>query len=229
MSMRWVALDHEDPAALVAPDGGDLRGWLADEVVGSQAPWGVVVPTSLLERARANGADGRVCWGLPDDREPQRAGLRAQLAQASTPIKVGFPHVSGWGCADIAQLLLEARPAGAQLVLEPYCDRPDCLQACSAVLTEERLTWKLTIVKDMLDVYAEIGFSGPWVARSGPLTWHEFVEQLARAVDLGCSGVIVGRALWADLLPLDERARRALLGHRLATLESLLDRARQAS
>lgn len=229
MSMRWVALDHEDPYALVTPGGIDLRGWLADEVVGSRAPWGVVVPSSLLPQAQAFGADGRVCWGLPDDREPQRAELRALLSQSPTPVKVGFPHVPGWSCSDIARLLLDARPAGGRLVLEPYCGRPDCLEACSAVPSEERLTWKLTIVKDMLDVYAEIGFRGPWVARSGPLSWQEFVEQLARAVELGCSGVIVGRALWADLLPLDEAARRALLDRRLATLGTLLDQAATAS
>ncbi|WP_109507951.1 hypothetical protein [Nocardioides speluncae] len=229
MTKLWVALDHADPSALVRPGGGDLRVWLCEAIIAGHAPWGVVVPSSLLARALAHNADDRVCWGLPDEPEPQRAELRAELAQATTPVKVGYSHVPGWSCADIARLLLEARPAGGRLVLEPYCDRPDCLAACSAVLTEQRLMWKLTIVKEMLDVYAEIGFRGPWVARSGPLTWQEFVDQLAQAVELGCSGVIVGRALWADLLPLDEAARQALLGQRLATLRSLLDPAGQAS
>jgi tagatose-1,6-bisphosphate aldolase len=49
----------------------------------------------------------------------------------------------------------------------------------------------------------------PWTIFSAGVSFTEFASQLAVAMDNGCSGFVVGRALWqeAAALPADDRAR----------------------
>ena len=182
---------------------------------------GVVLrPTDAVRLA--SPGPGRVCVGLPDltdlsDITGAIELLEGALISDGTLAKVGFycghDHA---GPNFLSEFLSHIATAHVSWIFEPYCNATKCFWDMR-VLAEDlgcQVFWKLPIADEDECRDFESVFGRSWLLRSDGASWSTFLRGLMNASRYGCSGVMVGRAFWADLvgLPydaiLDESARR---------------------
>ncbi len=134
-----------------------------------------------------------------------------------------------------AEVLTEARSVGVPVVLEPLFHSVD------VAADRERVV--LTTVDDFAGTGADLlklpypvdpglvtdqGHRAaacrritercrqPWALLSGGGTFESFAEQVATAVEAGCAGFMVGRALWGDAARAEPDRRRAVIDEVIA-------------
>lgn len=232
MASFWVAIDHSNPDLFFRePDQGDVcldpRPDIRSDVVSTAFDqsdcWGLVVPADWVEDHPEHAS--RCCLGLLDIHDAEMIPLIDVSRTRATAVKVGFDHVR-MNCADAAAELVARMPAGAQVFLEPYCGRYMCLRALAeyAVEQERQVILKVAVDEPHLHAFCSsraVATGVTWVARSDGVPWLEYVRQLDQVAALGGAGVMVGRALWGDVVQMAYEVRRRELINRMQRIATV--------
>jgi tagatose-1,6-bisphosphate aldolase len=209
----------------VLPDGvGFLAALESQGYLGDPG----AAPTTVLDgwSVEAAAASGASCAKLLLPYQPDRPLAAAQEEVAR-------------------EVLAECRRVGIPLVLEPlFYDLDDASDRTRVVLTTA--TRFAAINPDLLklpfpvdaghDQDTDHWFAAcrtiselahmPWVLLSGGGSFEAFAAQLTVAVDAGCAGFMVGRALWGEAALAPRLERQGLLDttvrHRMKTLRGIV-------
>lgn len=236
----FLAIDHRDESlfAFVPGSRGD-GAWvrsarrslinLALRTAASAA--GVIARAEELAVLHREGVS-ELILGLSDDVDPDSAELSDALELAATlnvmRVKSGFT-ISEMDRARVLlrfEAVLEAVAAtGMAVIAEPY------FESCSeGPFVEEVLDYLgsragVSCVK--LDRSSAKILPTPyplkWYLRSGQTAFLSYVEHLKAAASAGCSGAMVGAAVWSDLLAEDEQHAAEVLAERLDRLAVVVD------
>jgi hypothetical protein len=233
----YIAIDHQDRSIErylgTKSTEASLRQFrrnVATMVIKGGEIDGVVLAAEDLAWSMDKIGPNQVLFGLPDLSDVAIVGTALSNKVNSAPfepaaIKIGFPLNGDLSaiCQSVDHLvrLFEMARNGLNWIVEPYFHssldielRAEFLQRAAKLNSIAGFKLDLDNPQKNSAVYTQAAGNKPWFSRSDGLQFLPFSERLDIAVKRGCSGAIVGAAIWSAEAPLIAKEAHSAIAER---------------
>lgn len=245
----FIAIDHRNESIskhLNSPASEEVACRLRREIASISMdclPDGLIVSLNDHHWAVSEFQEYQTILGLPDVTSWPGFASAISLQYASLPVKPNKVKI-GFSLDDtqsrVADTLVNLEQAIINIdpytkwIVEPYFSVSLSLPARQKFIETASLipnvwAFKLDVYDPIQNAraYTEASASKPWFSRSDGMTFAEYHGRLEIAMQNGCSGSIVGAAVWGEsvsglLLPQTTNLARTQITIKIANLKALL-------
>jgi hypothetical protein len=224
----WIAVDHELDSWFVNRTGVNTRPMLTRAIL-DVPNIGVVMRARDVVELGLHLSES-ICIGLPDIHDSADVASCLESVRG-TPSIDGLPVKAGIECGSshigvtlLRELLCGAQDLSVRWILEPYCRDVKCLWNMFNAMQDHGCGayWKLPVGDEFAYSDYQSIFHNAWLLRSDGVPWDDFMVALGAASSRGCSGVMVGRAFWTDLVNMQFCCLASEIGQRVVDIEEKL-------